>query len=451
MLSVLSSPNYPTFDIEDAFSSNFPDYIPASSDYVPASLGKTYSNSSNNSFGLVTIASPTLLLFHNDPYMKVKQAYDAISPSKVTIPPPTAVPPSLVMPPKRTSTSATPSMTQAAIKQLVADSVAATLKAQAATLANADNTNRNSRPRETHVAKKFTYKEFMNCQPFYFNNMKGAVGLICHIINNQGLHVDPAKIEAVKNWASSTTPTEIRQFLGLADYYQRFIKDFSKIAKSLTKLTQKHKKYIWDEDQESAFQLLKQKLCEAPILALPEGNDDFAVYYDASHQGLGAVLMQSEKDLKKLYWWPNMKKIIAEYVGKCLTCSRVKAECQKPSGLLNALGTQLDMSTAYHPKTDGQSERTIQTLEDMLRASVIDFGKGWEKYLPLKCLSDESLVIPMKELRLDDKLNFVEEPVEIIDREIKQLKESRISIVKVRWNSKRGPGFTWEQEDQIRA
>ncbi|GJW46801.1 hypothetical protein Tco_0078447 [Tanacetum coccineum] len=68
-----------------------------------------------------------------------------------------------------------------------------------------------------------------------------------------------------------------------------------------------------------------------------------------------------------------------------------------------------------------------------------------------KCLSDESLVIPMKELRLDDKLNFVEEPVEIMDREVKQLKQIRIPIVKVRWNSKRGPEFTWEREDQIRT
>ncbi|GJU60617.1 putative reverse transcriptase domain-containing protein [Tanacetum coccineum] len=110
-----------------------------------------------------------------------------------------------------------------------------------------------------------------------------------HLIDSQGLHVDPAKIEAVKNWASPTTPTEIRQFLRLAGYYQRFIKYFSKIAKSLTELTQKKKKYIWGEDHESVFQLLKQKLCEAPILALPDENDDFVVYCDASHQGLGAV------------------------------------------------------------------------------------------------------------------------------------------------------------------
>nr|GEZ45018.1 reverse transcriptase domain-containing protein [Tanacetum cinerariifolium] len=82
---------------------------------------------------------------------------------------------------------------------------------------------------------------------------------------------------------------------GLASYYRRFIKDFSNIAKYLTELTQKNKKYIWGEDQETTFQLLKQKLGESSILALPEGNDDFVVYCDASHQGLGAVLMQREK------------------------------------------------------------------------------------------------------------------------------------------------------------
>nr|GEX49617.1 putative reverse transcriptase domain-containing protein [Tanacetum cinerariifolium] len=231
--------------------------------------------------------------------------------------------------------------------------------------------------------------------------------------------------------------------------------------------------------------------------------------------------------------------------------------------LHKALGTRLDMSTAYHPETDGQSERTIQTLEDMLRACVIDFRKGWDRHPPLvefsynnsyhtsikaapfealygrkcrspicwaevgdaqltgleishettekiiqiknriqaahdrkksyadlkrkpmdfqvgdrvmikvspwkgvvrfgkrgklnpryigpfkKCLSDESLVIPLDELRIDDKLHFVEEPVEIMDYKIKQLKRSRISIITARWNSKQGPEFTWEREDQF--
>ncbi|GKF00350.1 putative reverse transcriptase domain-containing protein, partial [Tanacetum coccineum] len=121
------------------------------------------------------------------------------------------------------------------------------------------------------------------------------VQFLRHVIDSQGIHVDPAKIEAVKNRTSPTTPTEVRQFLGLAGYYRIFIEGFSKITKPLTELTQKNKKYIWGENKESAFQLLKQKLCKALILALPERNNDFVIYCDASHQGLGAVLMQREK------------------------------------------------------------------------------------------------------------------------------------------------------------
>ncbi|GKE86054.1 putative reverse transcriptase domain-containing protein [Tanacetum coccineum] len=157
-----------------------------------------------------------------------------------------------------------------------------------------------SRNKEEHVnhlriilellKKEKLYAKFSKCD-FWIH----IVQFLGHLIDSQRLYVDPAKIEVVKNWASPTTPTEIHQFLGLAGYYRRFFKDFSKIAKSLTELTQKDKKYIWGKDQESAIQLLKQKLCEALILALPEGNADFVVYCDASHQGLGAVLMQREK------------------------------------------------------------------------------------------------------------------------------------------------------------
>ncbi|GJR89348.1 putative reverse transcriptase domain-containing protein [Tanacetum coccineum] len=718
------------------------------------------------------------------------------------------------------------------------------------------------------LKKEKLYAKFSKCD-FWLE----SVQFLGHVINREGVHVDPAKIEAVKNWPVPKSPTEVRQFMGLAGYYRRFIEGFSLIAKPLTKLTQKNKRFEWGADEDEAFQKLKQDLCTAPILALPEGPDDFIVYCDASLKGYGAVLMQRDKviayasrqlktheenytthdlelgavvfalrlwrhylygtkcvvytdhkslqyildqkelnmrqrrwiellsdydceiryhpgkanvvadalsrkvrdkplrvrslvmstytdlserilkaqleavkqenvkaenlgrllkpifeihsdgiryfenrvwlplfgglrdlimheshkskysihpgsdkmyqDLKKLYWWPNMKADIATYVSKCLTCAKVKAEHQRPSGLLqqpeipewkwehitmdfvtglprtssgydsiwvivdrltksahflpmkktdsmekltrqylkevvcrhgvplsiisdrdsrfasgfwrslqNALGTNLNMSTAYRPETNGQSERTIQTLEDMLCACVIDFGRSWDRHLPLvefsynnsyhasikaapfealygrkcrspvcwsevgdsqltgpelirettekiiqiknrlltarsrqksyadvrrkpmefnvgdmvmlkvspwkgvirfgkrgklspryvgpfkiierigpvayrlelpeklrgihntfhvsnlkKCLADENLVIPLEEIQLDDKLHFIEEPVEIMDREVKQLKQSRIPIVKVRWNSRRGPEFTWERED----
>ncbi|GJS46960.1 putative reverse transcriptase domain-containing protein [Tanacetum coccineum] len=439
-----------------------------------------------------------------------------------------------------------------------------------------------------------------------------------------GIHVDPAKIESIKDWASPKTSTEIRQILGLAGYYRNFIEGFSKDR--------------------------QQKLYSAPILALPEGSEDFIAYCDASKKGLGAVLMQREKtearkpeNIKKedvggilVENSKDPEKLRTEKLESCgmgicakwqelvtmlwrlKDCdhARVKAEHQRPSGLLvqpkipqwkwdnitidfvtklpkssqgydtiwvivdrltksaifmpmretdpmdklarmylkevvmkhgipvsiicdrdprfasnfwkslqKALGTSLDMSTAYHPQTDGQSERTIQTLEDMLRACVIDFGNGWVKHLPLvefsynnsyhasikikqriqtardrqksyadlkrkpmefqvgdkvmlkvspwkgvlelpqelsrvhntfhvsnlkKCYSDDPLVVPLEGLQVDDKLHFVEEPVEIMDREVKQLRRSRVPIVKVRWNSRRGPEFTWEREDQFR-
>ncbi|GJX70781.1 putative reverse transcriptase domain-containing protein [Tanacetum coccineum] len=121
------------------------------------------------------------------------------------------------------------------------------------------------------------------------------VQFLGHMINGNGIHVDPSKIEAVKNWKAPRTPTEVRSFLGLAGYYCRFIENFSKISKSLTILTQKSKTFDWGEEQELAFQTLKDKLSNAPVLALPDGLEDFMVYCDASGIGLGCVLMQRGK------------------------------------------------------------------------------------------------------------------------------------------------------------
>ncbi|GJY23244.1 putative reverse transcriptase domain-containing protein [Tanacetum coccineum] len=142
------------------------------------------------------------------------------------------------------------------------------------------------------LKKEESYAKFSKCE-FWIPKVQ----FLGHVIDSQGIHVDPAKIESIKDWASSKTPTKIRQSLGLAGYYRRFIERFSKIAKPMTKLTQKKVAFEWGDKQEAAFpDIEKQKLCSAPILALPQVAKNFIVYYDASHKRLGAVLMRKEKN-----------------------------------------------------------------------------------------------------------------------------------------------------------
>nr|GEU59785.1 putative reverse transcriptase domain-containing protein [Tanacetum cinerariifolium] len=339
---VMSSPNHHTFDIEDAFSSNFPDYISSSSEYV---MHAYYAKES---------PIPPLVIMPPSPMLS-----PMFNPQEFFLP-------EELLPPKKRGHDRS-SFSTSTLPQEFKIRESSPLEAQAAKMANADNTNRNPKPREVPVTRKCSYKEFMSCQPF---NFKDSEKMMEDFI--RGL---PRSIEGnVTTSKPQTLKEAINISQRLMDHYHAKIICDEKVVHipigsetliirgdrnlpGLPPIRQvefqidlipgaapKNKKYIWGEDQETAFQLLKQKLCEALILALPEGNDDFIVYCDASHQGLGEVLMQREK---------------------------------------NALGTQLDMSMAYHPETDGQSERTIQTLKDMLRACVIDFGKGWKKHLPL--------------------------------------------------------------------
>ncbi|GJV24713.1 putative reverse transcriptase domain-containing protein [Tanacetum coccineum] len=140
------------------------------------------------------------------------------------------------------------------------------------------------------LKKEKLYAKFSKCE-FWLREVQ----FLGHVINGNGIHVDPSKIEAVKNWEAPRTPSEVRSFLGLAGYYRRFIENFSKIAKPLAILTRKSKTFDWGGEQERAFQTLKDKLCNAPVLALSDRPKDFMVYYDASGLGLGCVLMQRRK------------------------------------------------------------------------------------------------------------------------------------------------------------
>ncbi|WMV24606.1 hypothetical protein MTR67_017991, partial [Solanum verrucosum] len=121
------------------------------------------------------------------------------------------------------------------------------------------------------------------------------VAFLGHVVSGDGIKVDPKKTDVIRNWPRPLTPSDIRSFLGLAGYYRRFVEGFSSLASPMTKLTQKKAKFVWSDECEESFQTLNERLVSAPILSLPDGLEGFVVYCDASHIGLGCVLMQSGK------------------------------------------------------------------------------------------------------------------------------------------------------------
>ncbi|GJS45664.1 putative reverse transcriptase domain-containing protein [Tanacetum coccineum] len=224
------------------------------------------------------------------------------------------------------------------------------------------------------------YAKFSKCD-FWLE----SVQFLGHVINNKGVHVDPAKVEAIRNWSAPTTPKEVRQFLGLAGYYRRFIEGFSLISKPLTKLTEKNKKYEWGTEEDEAFQTLKQKLCSAPILALPEGTENFVVYCDASHKGFGAVLMQREKVIA--YASRQLKKHEENYTTHDLELGAVVFALRLWRHYL--YGTKCTVYTDHKSLQYilDKKELNMRLGDDagghVMWHGVIDFGSSWDRYLPL--------------------------------------------------------------------
>ncbi|GJQ94904.1 putative reverse transcriptase domain-containing protein [Tanacetum coccineum] len=307
------------------------------------------------------------------------------------------------------------------------------------------------------LRKETLYAKFFKCE-FWLQE----VHFLGHVVNQNGIHVDPGKIKAVKNWEAPTSLTGVRSFLGLAGGMRTV---------------------IMDEAHKSRY-------------SVHPGADK--MYYD----------------LRDMYWWPGMKRDIATYVSKCLTCAKVKAEHQRPSGLLQQpeipewkwenitmdFITKLPRTRNGHDaiwvvvdRLDKETTDKVVVIKERLqvardrqksyadnRRKPLEFEVGDRSFEILeriglvdyrlrlpeelsgvhdtfhvltlkKCLADASLHVPLNEIKVDKTLRFIEEPVEILDREVKSLKRSKISLVKVRWDSKRGPEFTWERKDFMKS
>ncbi|GJR81396.1 putative reverse transcriptase domain-containing protein [Tanacetum coccineum] len=325
--------------------------------------------------------------------------------------------------------------------------------------------------------------------------------LVLELLRKEKLYAkfSKCKIEAVKNWKDPTTSSEIRSFLRLAGYYRHFIANFSKIAKPLTSLTRKN--YVWGVEQEEAFQTLKNNLCDALILLLPDGVEDFVVYCDASNQGLGCVLMQrNKKELNmhqrrwiklfsdyecKIRYHPDKANVVADALSrkervkpKCVRAMAMTIQSGVKGMILAAQGEAFNQENVLaerkSSKRQGIIRRVMRAVDGKLAPRYVGPFEILERIDPVayrlrlpkeligvhdtfhvsnlkKCLGNANLHVPLNEIKIDKTLRFVEELVEIMDREVKSLKRSRIPLVKVRWNSKRGLEFTWEREDYMKS
>nr|GEZ74050.1 hypothetical protein [Tanacetum cinerariifolium] len=288
------------------------------------------------------------------------------------------------------------------------------------------------------------------------------------MIDSNGVHVDPAKVEAIRNWSAPTTPTEVRKFLGLAGYYQRFIEGFSLISKPLSKLTQKNKKrwieLLSDYDCEIRYHLGKGNVVTDALSQKDREPLRVRSFVLTVHTNLPEKILEAQTEAMKE---ENVKEKNLE--SKCLTCAKVKAEHQKPSGLIQqpeipkwkwekiimdfVLGlprtpiridtylwsnsptiTVIMQASRLHHSRHSMGESVdhqsagVKPFKIIERIGLVAYklelpGKlrGIHNTFQVsnlkKCLADENLVIPLEEIQLDDKLHFIEESVEIMDRE----------------------------------
>nr|XP_027090296.1 uncharacterized protein LOC113711331 [Coffea arabica] len=334
------------------------------------------------------------------------------------------------------------------------------------------------------------YAKFSKCE-FWLTE----ISFLGHRVSEDGISVDPAKVEAIMNWKQPETPTEVRSFLGLAGYYRRFIQDFSKIAGPMTELTKKGAKFVWTPKCESSFQELKKRLTSAPVLVLPDGGEGYAVYSDASREEKANVvadalsrkaqvagLMVKEWDMLEEIssWNPRLEKLKVLFGNLSLKSpllERIK-EAQKMDPMIRKNLEKVQKRETLDFKLGPEGvlrfrDRIVIPADEELRKGILEeshrskytihpgvakmyhdvkglyWWEGLKKDVAAKYYPDPSHVLPLEGIEVDETLTYEEGPVRILEREMKELRNKEIPLVKILWKNHGLEEATWELEEEM--
>ncbi|GJU03291.1 reverse transcriptase domain-containing protein [Tanacetum coccineum] len=296
------------------------------------------------------------------------------------------------------------------------------------------------------------YEDTNLCLNWEKSNFLVKEGIVLgHKISKKGIEVDKAKVDVIAKLPYPTTVKGVRSFLGHAGFYRRFIKDFSKISQPMTHLLEKNTPFIFSDECIQAFQSLKKKLTEAPILIAPDFDLPFKLMCDASDFAIGAVLGQHHKkhfrpihyasktiNEEESHYTMTEKEMLAVVYAfeKYNSCISEGARRYGDFATGVASGTKSMRTQLVVVVSPWKGELRL-SKRGKLNPSYVGPSKAMEKFH-----ADEPLAVLLDGVHYDDKLQCVEEPVEIMDQEVKWLRQSRVPIFKVQWKSRRGPEFT---------
>ncbi|GJV03653.1 putative reverse transcriptase domain-containing protein [Tanacetum coccineum] len=315
------------------------------------------------------------------------------------------------------------------------------------------NCSRTKEDHEVHLKlvlellkKERLYAKFTKCG-FWLQE----VHFLGHVVNHNGIHVDPSKIEAVKNWKAHTTTSEIRSFLGEIHYHPRkanvvddTLSEASKVENETVEMLRGLDQLIERKEDGGLYFIWVSLIGDVRTLIMDEA------HASRSKSGHDTIWVIVDRLTKLAYFLATLEDYNMEKLAR-LYIDDIVARHEVPVSIISDRDAWFT-SRHWRDMLGGASPRVEVGDQLLLKASLGRCDTFWKKgRIMKKCLADANMHVPLDEIKIDKTLRFVKKPVEIMNRQVKSLKRSKISIVKVRWNSKCGPEFTWEREDHMKA